>query len=143
MAVEDVLSIPADMPLSANMGANDAGVEPTGFFFNIASPPVFTTPTSSTPVMLSGGFFLSTAGVLTFTPALSNGGLKAGTVVTYTYYITTPSGAKSNNATVTITIKPGEGHAYIDGRPPVQGVRMYAMGAPTSRFGTCTTGIIK
>lgn len=120
MAVDDDLTVSADGALSGDLPANDEGVAPNaGFLYSLVRNPTFTTPTSSTPVLLTGGFGQNALGQLNFFATTAvNGGLKAGTVVTYTYAITTPIGAKSNNATVTITITPGGCVAHtVESRP--------------------------
>ena len=107
MAVDDNLTISADGVMNADLSANDVGADSTAFVYDVMRNPSFNTPASSAWVFLQGGFQQSGAGLLTFVPALSSGGLRAGTVVNHTYFIATPIGVRSNNATVTITITPG------------------------------------
>lgn len=112
IAVGDSFKVPADKTLTVNVTSNDFAA--TGASWSLTQPlPTFVTPTSTTPTaLLTNGIALSSAGVLTFTPAKSSngGGLKSGAVVTGVYVINLPgSGYRSPPVSFTINVTDSTG----------------------------------
>jgi hypothetical protein len=106
IANHDNFTIASDRVLTVNVTSNDEGLPATtSFSVMLVPPPTYTTPTSTTPVNVNGGFQLTAQGTLSFSPAAA-GSLKPGTVVKFMYYIQPiqAGSVRSNNATVTITI---------------------------------------
>ncbi len=107
VAVDDSFTVSFDKALQARVTDNDQGML-SGVFYTAAAigQATVTTPSNPTPVTLPDGPGLQflQMGQLYFNPATYQ--LKAGSVVTFTYYIqpNLANAVRSNHATVTITV---------------------------------------
>jgi hypothetical protein len=105
-AVDDSFTVAADQLLVTNVTYNDAGVTPlSSFGYLVVKAATYTTPSSTAAVQVPAGFQFTQQGQVLFSPAAA-GKLRVGTVVTFVYAIQPlrSGAARSNNATVTITI---------------------------------------
>ena len=107
--MDDIWTVAADAMFNDTITQNDVGVGPptAGYSIFTARQPSFTTPGSNTSTGTS--VYFTQAGNAQFSPSSAgpSGGLPPGTVVSWLYQIVTPSYARSNNATVRITVTPG------------------------------------
>lgn len=110
LANNDTFTNPVDVILRTNVSSNDANVTPlTSFKYVLARQPTYIVPGGNTSMTLASLVF-SADGAITWNPVMQVP-LQPGTVVTFAYYIqvNSASAARSNNATVTITLTPPGG----------------------------------